>query len=614
MKRLNKLGLDGYAIDDQILKVLHALAPGEIRNYAEVVVALGVDLDISPRTVVSILRRLTSEGIPFLTLALPRFVAGVLMYLESADPIYLAIPGFSLVGGIPKLFRDELIVITLSDDHTAIASALGKVYQVCSFFKKMEPTNGITHLQALDALTAYEETEDILPELIEEDALLKYANTYAHSIFTGFDVDCLYATHGPGSVCDQPIAHKHKFIPHLPDSLSSVVGFQDNDHFTSEFWKLGGRDHTDFFRTSSHSEFLVVPKDARGPRTICREPTARMQFQQGLRRYMESAMDKSDHTRGMINFTDQTKNSTLALENSVTRKYATVDLKDASDRLSLALAYRIFKGLPLFDAMMDARSEKVLLPCGDMLHLKKFAPQGSAICFTTLSFTCWVLCRSFLDGVGSDEKVYVFGDDLVVPSEHYESIVKVLERYGLKVNTNKSFSSSHFRESCGTDAYYGVDITPVKLRRQLDATKLGDNPDSGVFSLASTIHQLWGRRYFCTASLIYALMSQDLPPGTGGEPYATIPHDLSGESLEDYAKRHKGNVCLVNGLKLATFRGYTVKVKTVESGESPLNFFHRVLLPSMGNSEVQASVQYGKFDIPRTTRIVKKRVKVLIHE
>jgi hypothetical protein len=63
----------------------------------------------------------------------------------------------------------------------------------------------------------------------------------------------------------------------------------------------------------------------------------------------------------------------------------------------------------------------------------------------------------------ASRQVRVFGDDIIVPQSAYEVVTQILEAVGLKVNVDKSFGSGNFRESCGTDAWRGDDVTPPYL-------------------------------------------------------------------------------------------------------------------------------------------------------
>jgi hypothetical protein len=58
----------------------------------------------------------------------------------------------------------------------------------------------------------------------------------------------------------------------------------------------------------------------------------------------------------------------------------------------------------------------------------------------------------------------VYGDDIIIPVNYTDAVVDTLESYGLKVNIDKSFRFSQFRESCGGDFYDGVDVKPIYAR------------------------------------------------------------------------------------------------------------------------------------------------------
>jgi len=56
-----------------------------------------------------------------------------------------------------------------------------------------------------------------------------------------------------------------------------------------------------------------------------------------------------------------------------------------------------------------------------------------------------------------------FGDDLIIPCELKELLLKVFETLNLHVNEEKSFFHGPFRESCGGDYHNGCDVRPAFL-------------------------------------------------------------------------------------------------------------------------------------------------------
>jgi len=68
-------------------------------------------------------------------------------------------------------------------------------------------------------------------------------------------------------------------------------------------------------------------------------------------------------------------------------------------------------------------------------------------------------------------QVRVYGDDIIVPVDCVGSVIARLESFGLKVNMRKSFWNGKFRESCGGDFYDGLDVTPVRVRREFPSSR-----------------------------------------------------------------------------------------------------------------------------------------------
>jgi len=93
----------------------------------------------------------------------------------------------------------------------------------------------------------------------------------------------------------------------------------------------------------------------------------------------------------------------------------------------------------------------------------------------------------------------VYGDDIIVPAQHAESVSETLEAFGFKVNSRKSFWTGLFRESCGKDYYKGIDVTPVKVRRVIPTSR--DDVEELV-SLVSFRNQLHERGFVTTVKAL----------------------------------------------------------------------------------------------------------------
>lgn len=275
------------------------------------------------------------------------------------------------------------------------------------------------------------------------------------------------------------------------------------------------------------SSLIAVPKTQKGPRLIAAEPTAHQWCQQSIKNYLAGRVAKTWIGQA-IAFDDQTKNQELALTASRTGEWSTIDLAAASDRMSCWVVERMFRGnRTLLDALIATRTLFIWNPidkkCATYTRLNKFSTMGSAVTFPVQSlvfFAVALAAAHFVSGSRVTEKscerlasqVRVFGDDIIVRTENTGVTLYLLQHLGFKVNTSKTHSeaSSRFRESCGVDAYNGVDVTPayaLTVPRQ-------SAPDSYVSNVACA-HNFFRKRLICCAEFIRRTTTQaglkDLP-------------------------------------------------------------------------------------------------------
>jgi hypothetical protein len=92
----------------------------------------------------------------------------------------------------------------------------------------------------------------------------------------------------------------------------------------------------------------------------------------------------------------------------------------------------------------------------------------------------------------------VYGDDVIVPTAQAANAIELLEAFGLKVNRDKSCISGLYRESCGMDAYAGIEITPVRFRTVWSSSRRPDTYTSWI----AYANQLYVRQYYNTYNLI----------------------------------------------------------------------------------------------------------------
>jgi hypothetical protein len=198
-----------------------------------------------------------------------------------------------------------------------------------------------------------------------------------------------------------------------------------------------------------------VSKNAKTDRPIAVEPRWNIWMQKGLGAYLRRRLKLFG-----VDLDDQSVNQRRASEGSRTGKYATLDLASASDTVSKDVVLGLLPEpwVTVFDAL---RSPAYCLN-GKWRNYEKWSSMGNGYTFELESLLFYALCSA----VHPD--VTVYGDDLVVPTGSVELIVKVLEASGFEVNSSKSFSSGPFRESCGSDAFLGVPVTPIYWKEPLN--------------------------------------------------------------------------------------------------------------------------------------------------
>jgi len=342
-----------------------------------------------------------------------------------------------------------------------------------------------SHAQEDEVLSAFIHTDQGLPDEDHydsqpEDPYLDLASRLIARVVHRFDASEIIPKHGPGAVATgeqpwekmrfariyKPIEEYFPFTEWMVPSVNWIV-----DNFDTI-------QNTDVLEHAT-AKVVLVPKDSRGPRLISCEPLEVQWIQQGISKQLVELIESSPLTAGRVNFTDQQINRKFALYGSMGTSWVTLDMKEASDRVSLALVRKIFRRTSLLQYLLCSRSaatklprtpENSNIPGGNTLTLKKFAPMGSALCFPVEALVFWALGVASLHldtGLPLSRavsSVKVYGDDIITTRENCAAVITTYERYHLRVNTSKCCTTGFFRESCGMDAYRGVDVTPIKIR------------------------------------------------------------------------------------------------------------------------------------------------------
>lgn len=250
---------------------------------------------------------------------------------------------------------------------------------------------------------------------------------------------------------------------------------------------------------------LTVPKNAKTERTIAKEPSVNMFLQRGIGGRLRKLL-----RRVGVNLNDQGINQRLALIAAKLGELATLDLSAASDSVSIAVCELL---LPpdWFEAMMLVRSHFGRLPDGSLVRYEKMSSMGNGFTFELESLIFWALTASVCDLLALGElPIGIYGDDIICPVAAVPLLTKTLSFCGFELNTEKSFWSGPFRESCGKHYFLGVDVTPMYI----------EEPIRGYFNTCLVANQLrrWAERASDGWSLdervfpLWDALRQQLPP------------------------------------------------------------------------------------------------------
>lgn len=402
--------------------------------------------------------RRCNEGLKFFTKTLPSLGKALDAHLMMGTPLDLTDVRFGSRDGYPLFLGNHFRAIDCPSlaDHQR-AWHIKCVRQLTLLFYKMEcPYDEETKNKAISGFLDRDHQVGSALSLKEKE-LTKRSISRALANADPLDI---VPRHGPGAVSNRlrnsEKWHGFRFIPRL-DAVFPYDShfFFDIHHVSEEYSKL---ENAEVIQDPA-SRLVLVPKDSRGPRIICCEPSEFQYIQQGLCRLMYSTLERSSYVEGRIQFTDQSQNQELAKSASITGDLACLDLSDASDFVDWDLIQEVFPPRWV-QAFQACRSQQVELPDGSLYGpLRKFCPMGSAVCFPVESLLFWALLRQIT------HDVWVYGDDIIVPSEHALDCIALLERAGLRVNRRKSCLQGSFRESCGGDYYAGYDVGYVKVRQ-----------------------------------------------------------------------------------------------------------------------------------------------------
>jgi hypothetical protein len=475
------------------------------------------------RDLKTITTRVEHEGLSFLTITLPNFCSD---FQKSLDQGFVGddqFAGFARTGGLPRFLSGFLRHVFDSESGVLLNEPsllhVGAIRQITLAFGKINiPCSSARDAAAMRSYIECEQevrrsdtrmaaSPDWVSRFRRVSTLLwgDVLSSVDRLVYDGGGAS-ITPKHGPGSTADRLHGNAKWEQAEWTERLEQV--FPHGIHLVSSWRYFQDLRHVRILEPGAERpvRVITVPKTLKTPRIIAIEPTCMQYMQQGLLAAIRKAVEADDIASGLIGWAEQEPNKLLARESSRDGTLATLDLSEASDRVSNQHVRELLAYHPHLREAVDAsRSRKADVPGHGVLRLAKFASMGSALTFPleAMVFATIIFMaierelrtplsrgaiRSYLG------KVRVYGDDIIVPVDLVHSVIAELESFGLKVNASKSFWSGKFRESCGGDYYDGHDVSVVRVRSLLPTHRTDVPEIVSTLELRNHLYKsgLWG--------------------------------------------------------------------------------------------------------------------------
>jgi hypothetical protein len=451
----------------------------------------------SKKDVDTVISRMSHEGESFLEISLPRIDDALLQGLATG--LLPRIEGWKTKSGWshPEFlhgFWKRIFTVKGELLPSACVHSIRAIRQISRAYKKVFEVCSEDRIE--QAVARFKEVDRELSQVKVPpymDALSEIAHyLYGEVVGTSISGELVFR-HGPGAVAERHDSLFRWSFETISSRVESLVGAET---FRPTWESL----MNDPPRVDEIPARLVaVPKTAVKPRLISIEPSYNQFIQQGLMVQLYDRLSRYP----VINIRDQSRNKDLARKGSIDGSLATIDLSDASDRVHYGLLKAMFSWNPTFVEFLDATRSRLIQTPSEVLILNKYASMGSALTFPVetmffLAIVVYTMCESVGDfsrravrSYLTDGRIGVYGDDIIVPVSVVPTLIRHLEEVGLRVNTDKSFSTGGFRESCGGDYWRGYNITPVYVRRRMPQS----TRDVAELVSLSSFRNLWVAKY-----------------------------------------------------------------------------------------------------------------------
>ncbi|DAD50558.1 RNA-directed RNA polymerase [ssRNA phage Esthiorhiza.4_15] len=469
------------------------------------------------RDIKTVTGRFEHEGVSFLTITLPNFCDDFQKSLAQGSVDHDAFPGFSRMRGLPRFLGGFLDLVFDRDSGRLLDNpSKDSIYAI----RQLTLLCGKIGLACSDARNAaalrkYVECEKELKQSdrnTDAELLAQFKSVSLRlfgDVLASADLAVYRGTltpkHGPGKTADRLSGNAKFDQSEWTRRLEQIFPYGEN---AIPNWRYNYLLSPVKFLEPGQERpvrIVLVPKTLKTPRIIAIEPTCMQYMQQAVAERLMLDLESDVSSSQIIGFRHQEPNQLMARIGSLSGSLATLDLSEASDRVSNQHVRLMLKHFPHLSEAVDAsRSRKADVPGYGVLRLAKFASMGSALCFPIEAMVFATIVVMALESQARRRftrkelsllpgRVRVYGDDLIVPADSMVTVTRYLEAFGLKVNRGKSFGTGKFRESCGKEYYDGRDVSIVRVRSLLPASRSETREVISTVSLRNRLYEagLW---------------------------------------------------------------------------------------------------------------------------
>lgn len=348
-------------------------------------------------------------------------------------------------------FRDALVVDLLR--KADIESGIDKRAAAVATFWECENQNAKTNARLSRFLP-----ETLFIEDTGDRAVLEFIEDWRKEISSVLKSlpDSLTVRFGKGST----YGDKGQLIT-VPDKMSTQPTITSGSRCLMPFWGvsawaralIAARPWESDPEVVRGNRFSAVPKTGLTLRGICIEPSINISLQLDVGRLMKARLQ----AYGIDLLHGQHVHRERAQAASFMNSDSTIDMSNASDTVCRILPKLVIR-TDWWELLDSLRSPMTEID-GKWVRLEKFSSMGNGFTFELETLLFVTLARLIVTREGGDSaRVLCYGDDLIVPKQHSQSVLSALAFFGFTPNRSKTFTDGPFRESCGGDYWDGVPV------------------------------------------------------------------------------------------------------------------------------------------------------------